>query len=101
MAINFKHRRPAKPEQDKAVFELMRAMRGMRTCDIYKKLPYHLANATIYKIRNRRTRYPSHMTCAAIAAALGMKYELVPAHESRAQKVGRVVVEGREERASA
>ena len=83
--VNFKHKRPPKPEADRAVFELMRAMRGWKTADIYRKLPFHLANSTIAKIRNRRTRYPSHLTGVAIARAVGLRYELCEAKSPRSR----------------
>ena len=84
--VNFRFKRPAKPESDKAVFELMRAMRGYSNADIYKRLPFHLAKSTIANIRTRRTRYPSHITCVAVARAVGMRWELVEAGEQRADR---------------
>lgn len=75
--VNFRFKRPQRPEADRVVFELMRAMRGHKTSDIWKRT--FLCQSTISKIRTRRTRYPTHLTCSAIAAAIGMKWELVPA----------------------
>lgn len=70
----FVHTRPGRPERDKAVFELLRAMRGLRNCEIAKKT--FVSPSTISNLRTRRTRYPQHLTMVAIAEAIGMQYTL-------------------------
>lgn len=94
MARNFKHKRPGRPEQDKIVFELMRAMRSEKTADLARAAG--VSHSTISKIRTRRTRYPQHWTVVRVMQALGMKQLWVPIEDeadtdSKARKDVRVL----------
>lgn len=82
MAKNFKFKRPQRPEHDRVVFDLLRAMRGNRTCDLARQS--FLSPGTISKLRTRRTRYPQHMTVVEIYRSLGMSYAALSVDERAA-----------------
>ena len=84
--VNFKFQRPAKPEADKVVFDLMRAMRGFSDADIARDS--WLSPGTISKIRTRRTRYPQAGTCREIARRIGCSYgEIQPIDQESATEL--------------
>lgn len=71
-------KRPHYPERDREVFNVLRAIKGMSAPELSRKT--FLSPSTIYKMRRAHdgTRYPRHLTLAALARVAGMKYELVP-----------------------
>lgn len=75
MARNFKHRRPAKPEQDKMVFAVLRALRGLSNKEASDKSG--LSPGTISKWRTRRTRYPHHISYTMALKAAKLRFAIV------------------------
>lgn len=74
MAKPFKHKKPAKPKEDRKVFVLMRLMRGYTTAEIADKAG--LSRSCISKIRTRRTRYPQGLTIDRVLNALDMETKI-------------------------
>lgn len=68
-----------RPERDREVFRVLRAIRGRTPEDVAKKAG--ISPSTIRKWRmsvaDGGTRYPQHYTLAAVARAAGLRYELV------------------------
>jgi hypothetical protein len=74
---------PRFPERDRAVHELLQALKSMSAKEIAEKASYgrgfgKVSMGTIYKLRRvDGTRYPRHMTMVAMARATGMEYKLL------------------------
>jgi hypothetical protein len=77
-------RRPShKPDRDRAVFELLRAIKGLSSSEVAAKASYgkgygNVNPQTIRRLRYAKggTRYPQHATMVAIAKSVGMTYKL-------------------------
>jgi hypothetical protein len=84
MVRRFKFKRPAKPERDREVFQLLRLMRGHKTADLARSSG--VSASCISKLRTRRTRWPRFYTVRAIAKACGWEYALIPAEAFEAER---------------
>ena len=67
-------KRLKKPQRDETVDELVQAIEGFETADLYENSP--LAKSTIARLRSGKTRAPQNMTMRFIAAAAGLEYVL-------------------------
>jgi transposase-like protein len=74
-----RRQRIVRPERDREVFKLLHEIQGISATKLARKAK--ISPGTISKWRRRiqdgGTRYPQHYTMAAVARAIGMKYELV------------------------
>jgi len=72
-----------RPERDRAVFELLRAIKGKTAREISERATYgrglgNVTKATIYNWRKTEgVRYPQHLTMVAVARAVGLEYKLL------------------------
>jgi hypothetical protein len=73
-----------RPDRDRAIFELLRAIKGRTAKEIAEKASYgkgcgNVTQATIYNWRKAKnaTRYPRHLTMVAVARAVGLEYKLL------------------------
>lgn len=75
-----KWRRVVRPEYDHMVFDVLHALEGRKATEIANAT--WVSPSTIRKWRKGPvlggTRYPQHMTLAAVAAVAGLKFVLVP-----------------------
>lgn len=80
----FAHR----PERDRAIFEVLRAVRGVKAAHVARKC--FVSASTIAKWRKPvsagGTRYPQHATLSAVARTAGLVYKLVPLREAARQE---------------
>lgn len=72
-------KRPAKPKRDPDIEALVMATQHMSNAEVWHNT--YLSRGTINKLREqrvgkKRTRYPTHMTMAGVAAAAGMRWTL-------------------------
>ncbi len=78
-----------RPERDRAVFELLRAIRGKSAKEISERATYgkglgNVTKATIYNWRKSEgVRYPQHLTMVAVARAVGLEYKLLRTNEDK------------------
>lgn len=79
-----------RPERDRAVFELLRAIKGLSAREVAEKASYGkgcgtVTKATIYNWRKAKngTRYPRHLTMVAVARAVGLEYKLLRTNEEK------------------
>jgi transcriptional regulator with XRE-family HTH domain len=79
----FKRQRVHKPERDRIIFQVLRAVRHLSAQEISQKSGVSVG--TIYNWRNGTTLYPRVNTLASVARVAGMKLELVPIHEPATQ----------------
>lgn len=70
-----KSRRPHRPERDRMIFEVLRAIRNQTDREVAAKT--YVSPSTIRNWRNNTTRYPQHHTLSAVAATVGMEFKLV------------------------
>ena len=75
MARN-KRQRAHKPERDRIIFQILRAVRHLSAQEIAQKSGVSIG--TIYNWRNGTTLYPRINTLAAVARIAGLKFALVP-----------------------
>lgn len=68
-------RRPHKPERDRAIHEVLVAIKGIPATQIAAKT--WVSHSTISRWRNGQTRYPSHTTLEAVARTVGLEFKLV------------------------
>lgn len=75
--------RKARPDHDRAIFAVLHAIKDMKASEVAKKS--FVSASTVYKWRkgwqNGGTRFPQHMTLAAVARIAGFKWELVAMDE--------------------
>lgn len=69
-------KRPAKPERDRTVFEVLHAIRDMKPTEVNQKT--YVSAQTIRNWRNMKVRWPQHHTLSAVAAVAGLEFRLVP-----------------------
>lgn len=81
MARN-KRQRAHKPERDRIIFQVLRAVRHLSAQEIAQKSGVSIG--TIYNWRNGATLYPRADTLAHVARIVGMKLELVPINKQAA-----------------
>ena len=81
--------RKSRPEYDRAIFEVLHAIKDMKASQVSAKT--FVSQTTIYKWRkgwqNGGTRFPQHVTLAAVARMAGFKWELVAMDESAVKPV--------------
>ena len=82
--VNFKFKRPQVPSQDKAVWQCLQAMRGLKNIEIWRKSC--ISPSTISAIRTRRTRYPRNLTVDTILEACGRTRVTMTTEEAAAWK---------------
>jgi len=84
--------RKSRPDHDRAIFTVLHAIRDMKPSEIAAKS--FVSASTIYKWRkgwqNGGTRFPQHMTLAAVARIAGFKWELVAVDEPAQKPVKQV-----------
>lgn len=71
-----KSKRLHRPEQDIAIFQVLRAIRGIPAKDVAAKT--FVSAGTISRWRQAKTKYPHHLTLAAVARVAGLEFKLVP-----------------------
>lgn len=71
-----KSKQPHRPERDMAIHQVLRAIRGIPAKDVAAKT--FVSAGTITRWRQARTRYPHHLTLAAVARVAGLEFKLVP-----------------------
>lgn len=70
-----------KPERDREIFKVLRAIRGRNASEVAAKC--RISAQTIRNMRSGRTRYPQHYTLSEIARAAGLRYTLIEAKDVR------------------
>lgn len=83
MKTKSKRRTAHRPERDRAIFEVLRAIRDRKSSEVAGKT--YVAASTIANWRSGRTRYPQHHTLAAVAKVAGLEYRLVPIQRRRSE----------------
>ena len=73
------------PERDRAIFQVLRACRGKSATEAVAGTP--VSAQTLQNWRKGRTRYPRHITLAAIARAHGLRWVLVEDHGTDGKSV--------------
>lgn len=79
-----------RPERDRAIFEVLRAIKDMKTGQIARRT--YVAASTINNWRNNKTKYPQHHTLAAVARVAGLEYRLVPIKSRSAEDERRAAI---------
>jgi transcriptional regulator with XRE-family HTH domain len=71
----FHHQAVHRPERDRNIFKILRAIKGMKSGDVANKT--YVAQSTIQNWRTGKTRYPQSHTLSAVAEVAGLKFDLV------------------------
>ena len=67
--VNYKFKKPQRPEADQAVFALLKLIKGYSVKELDRECA--ISKTTIYNIRNRATRYPQNYTVDQLVQATG------------------------------
>jgi transcriptional regulator with XRE-family HTH domain len=73
--VNYKFKKPRKPEADDMMFRVLRALRGHTNKDISQLSG--LSPSTIGKWRQRKTRYGQHVSYMMALKAVKARFEIL------------------------